>query len=692
MCISAALALRLLEVQAIRRETYIKKTDYAQQIKVEPLRGRIFDRDMEHLVLNKPTVSLGLNLNDVSNLDEAIAKLAPVLNQSQESLRRKANAGSPFIWLVRYAPDELVARVDALDIFGIQKVPEWRRSYPHGRLACHLLGFTGTDNIGRAGLEHTFNDELHGEPGLSIVYLDAVGKVYNKPEAPIKEARPGADLVLTINRFIQQICEEELSETIKKYNAAGGSVVVVQPYSGQILALACAPSYDPAEGSRYDPSYWRLRPITDAHEMGSVMKVVVFSAALEENLRSPEETIYCENGEYQLFDRTIEDHEKFGWLTVREVLIRSSNIGMAKIGTKIKNEIIRRYERDFGFGVLTGVQLQGESRGVVRKLSKWTSFTPAAMSYGYELSATPLQVAMAYAALANEGVLMKPKIIRAKIIDGKEDYSPSTPEPIRQVVSARTAETINEILQEVVQQGTGKNALIPGHKIAGKTGTARKAKIGSRGYIEGEYISSFAGYYPAICGEAEYCIYVMIDAPKGGFYASDVAAPTFKRILRRILQWQGEPKLFAPPEDAQELESGALKDYVTLPRFIDRSQGVAKEILKQLKLRVQYEGEGGYIAAQSPPPGSRVKVGSVVALQLREVDRNQNGSLLMPKIIGLTAREAINRLALLDIEAEVVGHGRVVHQTPEAGEQISRGDRCVLECKSNIGFANLGKW
>ena len=689
--IAVILVFRLVEVQAIRRSEYINKANFAKQVRLEAKRGEIFDRENNPLVLNKPTVSLGINKREIENIDDAVAKLAPVLDLSEDVMRRKLTHGSPFVWIARRAPEILVKKIEALDISGLQRIDEWRRGYPHGRTASHLLGFTGVDNLGLSGIEYSYDELLKGEAGMSIVYLDATGKVYKRADSPLKEPVSGRNINLTIQQFIQRICEEELEETVRRHNAAGGSVIVVQPSTGHVLAMACSPSYDPAEGTKYYPSVWRLRPVTDAHEMGSVMKAFVFAAALEEKLRDPEEMVFCENGEYQIYDQEIEDHEPYGWLTAREVLVRSSNIGMAKIGMKMPADIIYKYERDFGFGVLTSIGLQGEARGVLPKLDKWSPFSPAAMSYGYEVSATPLQVAMAYAAIANKGILMKPIILQSTGSGDKRNAAMGDPEPIRRVISEKTAEALGKILEEVVQEGTGRNANIPGVRIAGKTGTAKKAKIGEPGYREGEYISSFAGYSMSNDGDAEYCIYVMIDSPHEVFYASDVAAPTFKRILRRIMKWQGDTRAFSVSEEESSVERVERKA-VVLPTFIHRNVKTTKTLLKDLGIEAEWEGSGDLIIDQNPAPGSRVEIGSTVALRLQKYEEPENIYMLTPKVIGLTAREAINRLALLDIHAEVSGTGRVIQQNPRPGDRIKKGENCVLECQSRVGLAKVNEW
>ncbi|MCR4438000.1 MAG: penicillin-binding transpeptidase domain-containing protein [bacterium] len=684
---------RLVEVQLIRPKAYRQKMPLVRLSKLEPRRGEILDREGVRLVINKPAASVGYDLRQSGNPTLVVRQLGPILGQSPDALQAKLARGGSFVWLGRRLSAEVGDRVRGLGLLQVRVVDEWRRAYPFGTTACHLLGFTDVDNRGLAGIEYAWDDRLHGKPGLAHLHLDAQGRVFRMPGAPQVDPVPGETLILTIHRVVQRICEEELLEAVRQFDAAAACAVVVEPQTGHLLALACAPLFDPSEGTKVHPDLWRLRPITDAYELGSVMKLVPMALVFEEHLRTPEETVFCENGRYRVLGQTIEDHEPYSWLTVREVLVNSSNIGIAKIGLKVLPELLLRYERNFGFGTATGIELKGEARGIVPNLNQWSAFTPAAMSYGYEIAVTPLQVAMAYAAVANGGVLMRPKVVLGTVRDGKEDLSLGEPEAVRRVISEATAQMLNEILVDVVDHGTGRKAQIPGHKIAGKTGTARKVKPQGLGHEE-RYLSSFVGYYPAEIGKAELCILVVVDDPKGQYYAADVAAPTFKRILQRILKWRGEQEVTPPVEAPEEIPAPSRATLVAVPVLQHRDVSTCRAVLRELGLRAQWQGRGEFVQKQYPEPGAQVAIGSTIVLELgaeaREAETGER--LLMPRVIGLTAREAVNRLRLLGVHVDVSGAGRVVRQHPAPGEEIRRGGRCTLECQSGVALVDAPRW
>jgi cell division protein FtsI/penicillin-binding protein 2 len=686
-------AVRLLEVQLIRPEVYRQKMPLVKLSKLEPRRGEILDRDGVRLVINKPAASVGYDLRQSGNHRLVVRRLAPLLQQSPEVLEAKLQRGGSFVWLARRVSAEVADQVRALGFPQVRVVDEWRRAYPFGRTACHLLGFTDVDNRGLAGIEYAWDERLSGKAGLAYLHLDARGRVFRMPGAPQVDPVPGETLILTIQRVVQRICEEELEETLRQFGASAACAVVVEPRTGHVLAMACAPLFDPSEGTKAHPELWRLRPITDAYELGSVMKLVPMATVLEEGLRSPEESVFCENGRYRIYDQVIEDHERYGWLTVREVLVNSSNIGMAKIGLKIAPEVLLRYERDFGFGAPTGIELKGEVRGILPSLNQWSAYTPAAISYGYEIAATPLQVAMAYAAVANGGVLMRPKVVLGTVREGKEDLSLGEPEPVRRVVSESTARVLNEMLVDVVNHGTGRKAQIPGLRIAGKTGTARKLKVQGRGHELDRYLSSFVGYYPAEVGKADFCILVLIDDPRGQYYAADVAAPTFKRILQRILKWRGEEEVTPPVEAPEQVPAPSPATLVVVPSLRHRDVATCRAVLRDLGLRAQWEGKGEVVQRQYPEPGAQVSIGSTIVLELGTAEVVAEGErLLMPRLIGLTAREAVNRLTLLGMQVDVKGAGRVVRQKPAPGEAMRRGGRCTVECQSGVALVDVPRW
>lgn len=685
------LILRMAQLQLIDRGEYVEKakSQYTMETKLASNRGNIYDRNADYLAINRPALSVGVDVSKIKDPNYAAGKFAEILGGNQSYYLRQLINGNHFIWLRRGLEDEIAPQFDSLKIEGVRIVNEMRRYYPHTRLAANLVGFTDVDLNGLSGIELTQDKVLRGSPGRAFHQKDALGKTFAGMSQSIQKPESGKNIITTIDNTYQLFAEEELKYAINENNADGGIVIVTNPNTGEILAMAVAPSFDPNEAGNFPPGSWRNRSITDSFEPGSTFKPIFMSAILEEDVKSPEDIIFCENGNYKIYDREIEDVSGYGWLTLRKIITNSSNIGMTKLAQEINPDVIYQYARDFGFGVKTGIELSGEVSGDLKNSIEWSRSTPIALAMGYEVSATALQMAMAYGTIANGGKLLKPKIYLDEFADNHSNGIVNKPKVIRQVISEETSKILCSMMEQVVDEGTGSHAAIPGLRVAGKTGTARKYDVKKQGYSTEEFVSSFIGFFPA--DNPQILITVIIDNPKKEYFGGIVSAPTFKRIAQRIYRTleidTGERIKKSTIENSQNLE---IK--IVMPDLTTKTIEVGAKILNGLGLDYHVENTGEIIAEQNPAPGTKVEQTSLVRLKLKELKLGNGKYTNVPKVVGLTIREALNKLTYENINVIVQGSGRVVKQNPLAGERIRIGARCVIECEPTINLSEFRSW
>jgi len=420
---------------------------------------------------------------------------------------------------------------------GIGLVMEGRRFYPKGPLLAHVMGFAGMDGEGLEGIERRYEPQLHGEKRVVILQRDAMGRtVFPKGQAEQVPAA-GHSLVITIDEVIQYIAEKELEEAVTKARAKSGTVIVLDPQTGAVLALAISPRFDPNAVASLTADRWRNRALTDAYEPGSTMKALVAAAALEEKVMKPSTMLYGENGRMTIANTVIHDHEKLGWMTFAQVIQKSSNIGAAKTGMALGDQRLYRYLQAFGFGQKTEIDLPGEAGGLVKHPKEWGRRSLASISMGQEIGVTPIQMVSAVAALANGGVLMKPYVV-SEVRDAQgKSLRQFLPQVKRRVVSPETARTVTSILEGVVTDGTGAKAAIPGFRVAGKTGTAQKIDPRTGAYSSTLFVGSFVGFVPA--DNPRLAMIVVIDEPQGESWGGTVAAPVFRRVGEQVLNYLG---------------------------------------------------------------------------------------------------------------------------------------------------------
>ncbi len=533
-----AIAARLYMLQVVRYDHYREKARRQQQtvVELDPPRGTIYDARGRELAVSVQVESAWADPSDLDDPAATAQALAPVLDADPAALTRRLSRDGNFVWLARKLDPRVSESIRRLGLRGIHFLPESKRCYPMRELAAQILGYVGTDNQGLAGLELLYNKEVAGRPGRRTLLRDARRGTVIAPGLAGAEAEPGHDLYLTLDSTIEHIVERELARAVALHHAKSASMVLLDPASGAVLAMASYPPFDPNRYTEYPPALWRNRAIMDSYEPGSTFKVVTAAAALGNGIVSPEDVFDCGMGGITLYNIRIRDHKPYGRLTFADVIAKSSNVGMIKTALLLGDERLYSMIRAMGFGRPTGVDLPGESGGILAPVKGWRPLTKAYISFGQGISVTPLQLARAVAVVANEGRLVTPYVVASigngGAIERRHPDPAAAPRPIR----PETARVLTGLLERVVTLGTGKSAEIPGYAVAGKTGTAQKPGIG--GYSHHNYVPSFVGFapadHPAIVGV------VTIDEPQGfAYYGAQVAAPVFGSVVREVMLYLG---------------------------------------------------------------------------------------------------------------------------------------------------------
>ena len=533
---------RLVSLQVLQAAELTARADRQHQksVTVEGARGTVTDRHGKVFAMNVEVPSIFGVPTSLDSPANAARSLSPVLHIRREEIEKKLRQDRHFVWLARKVEPEQGRRLEQLSIDGIGMVMEGRRFYPKGPLLAHVLGFVGMDGVGLEGLERRYESQLHGEKRLTILQRDALGRTVFPKDLREQVPATGQALTLTIDEVIQYIAEKELEEAVDHARAKSGTIIVMEPRTGAVLAMAVSPRFDPNAVASLTADRWRNRALTDTYEPGSTMKVVVAAAALEERVMMPGSMLFGENGRMTIANTTIHDHEKLGWMTFAQMIQKSSNIGAAKTGMLVGDQRLYRYLQAFGFGQRTDIDLPGEVSGLLKAPREWGRRSLASISMGQEVGVTPLQMITAVSAIANDGVLMKPYVV-AEVRDQKgQRMKEILPQVKRRVVSPATAHTLTTIMEGVVSSGTGTKAAIPGFRVAGKTGTAQKVDPRTGTYSSALSIGSFVGFVPA--DAPRLTIIVVIDEPQGEAWGGVVAAPVFRRVGEQVLTYLGVPR------------------------------------------------------------------------------------------------------------------------------------------------------
>jgi len=647
----AGLILRAFHLQVLDREDLAGQAaaQYQRLIKINPVRGDIFDRQGEKLAVSLETDSLFANPQEIQDPARAAAHLSAILDLDRRSLAEKLKSKTTFVWIKRQVSPEESAQAEGLNLAGLGSIKENKRFYPNKQLAAHLLGFTGVDTQGLGGLESYYDEYLQGTPSSWRVMRDALGRTFLDRDAEAPPGLRGSSLTLTIDRRIQFVTEKALAAAVEQYNARGGLAVVVRPKTGEILASAVIPSFNPNVYQDYSSEQRRNRILTDAFDPGSTFKIFVVAAALEEGLVKPLDLINCENGAYTVDRHVINDHKKHGWLTVNKVIKYSSNIGALKIGDQLGPARLYHYLSRFGFGEKTGVDLPGESPGLMRPYQHWRRLDAANVAFGQGISVTALQMVMGIAALANDGMLMRPYIV-AEITDcfGRT-IKKNRPLAVRRVVSAETAQKAKAMLRLVVEEGgTGARAEPLGYPAAGKTGTAQKIDQVSGTYSDRKFFSSFVGFVS--WSEPELAIFVGLDEPHPEIYGGIVAAPVFREIAEQVLPMLNVPPLVPLPKEIQSVETG-----------------------KTTKTAVWVNSETSVEKTDSEASAD----GAEIALPTGVSE--EKGRETMPDLAGLSMGRVLELMSAYGVNLIFSGSGRAVWQNPPPGGLIRAGQICRVK-------------
>lgn len=548
----AAIGARLAYLQVVRRAELSARAERQQQrmVKLLPRRGAILDRNGSELAVSLDVDSVYGVPAGIDDPRELSLRLSRILKKDPRALERNLSGDRNFVWLSRKIDPSKADKIKKLDTKDVGLVLESRRFYPKKTLAGAVLGFTGMDNEGLEGLELAYDKELRGAAGWVLAEKDASGRMVfpGGPGFQYKLPRPGKDIALTIDEVIQHITDKALDEALVRSRAKGGVCMVMDPRTGEILALsvrnrpAGRQAFNPNTPQQHRPEEWRNRAVTDAFEPGSIFKPILAAAAIEERVVHPYERFDCSAGSIKVADRVIRDATRHGTLTFTDVIAESSNVGTIKVAQRLGRQRFYKYITAFGFGARTGVDIPGEAAGLVKDYRLWSGVSIGSIAIGQEIGVTPMQMAAAFGALANGGSLMRPYIV-SEIIDRDSGETQNfSPAEVARVVSADTSRKVNRMLERVVEAGTGRKARPAGYTAAGKTGTAQKIDTTTGEYSKHEYVSSFAGFTPA--GAPRLVILVMIDSPEGVAWGGSVAAPVFKDVAEQALTY-----LHVPPDD-----------------------------------------------------------------------------------------------------------------------------------------------
>lgn len=657
---------RLFSIQVINGDQYKEKArkQHESRIKVNAERGNIYDRNGLLLATTYKSISIAADptilksKKDRVRIARALSK--PTGLKSKDILKKLNSATSAFVWIKRGLKPGNLIELDTIKHKGLMKISEPKRKYPYGSLCGQIIGCTNIENKGIEGLERYWDSDLQGESGYKIMLRDALGNLLPSPDTQLDPPVNGNSLILTIDANLQRILEYELMQGVIKHEARSGTALAMNPKTGEILAMASFPNYNPNElkQSNILSGSMKNRAITDLYEPGSTFKLVTASAAIEEGLKSPSDTVNGHGGRLRRKGFVIRDDHPMGIVPFREAIVHSSNVICGEIGIEIPSAKFYKYVRDFGFIVSSDIELPGEMKGYLKPYRKFTESYKAYLGHGYGFSTTALHILSAYAAIANDGVLMKPFIVKKRLDNKKrllEVYDPIT---VRRVVSQATADTVTNMLVEVVKRGTAKRVRVKGVKIAGKTGTSKQLINGD---YTNEYYGSFAGFFPA--DDPQIAMLVVIDQPQGIYYGGATAGPVFKNITERWLALS--PELTSSVWAVKDSAS-FYKDSVLVPDITGMNSKDAQELLSFYNLELQNNSaKEGIISIQSPEPGIMAPLNSQIHAIVDKfliADSIKTKHKFIPDLTGLSARRAAAVLHKEGIKTRIIGSGKVKSQ------------------------------
>ena len=705
---AGAISLRLVYLQIFRYGDFEQRAQRQQQrtTEVAAKRGVIYDRAGRELAMSISVDSVFAVPADIPDLAGTISLVARITRDDPRELLARCKAARTFCWLARKADAETADRIRSMNLRGIYFQKESKRFYPKRELAAQVLGYVGMDDEGLSGIERADDDELRGKPGRMLISVDARRKWFGSVE---KQPDPGENVVLTIDEKIQYIAERELETAMRETHAESGTVVVENPKTGEILALANRPTFNPNLARDITPQKLKDHAVSDVYEPGSTFKVVTIAAALEEKLTHPSEVFDCQMGSIVINGMRIRDSKPHGLLTVAGILAESSDVGAIKIALRLGEERFYKYIRAFGFGQHTGIELPGETRGLSKPLNRWSKVSIGAISMGQEIGVTPLQLVGMISTIANDGIWVAPRIVAGTTEPrGTPQMVAFHPGVQRRVISPMTAAQMKQMMQGVVLHGTGKKAILEGYSSAGKTGTAQKVDPSTHAYSHTKYVASFAGFAPI--NDPAITVAVILDSAVGLHQGGQVSAPVFQRVTQQVLEYlhtphdvelppsrqvllaerrvkdqdveEGSPDRLGdtldaadiPPADASDqpaVASAASSPNITasvvMPAALRQAEPAVPAVPKQNQTARPEDKPGA-----SPLPVHLPSSGTVVL----EVEQ---GGIAVPSFLGKSVRAAIEMAQESGLDLDVVGSGLAREQSPPPGSHVASGSQVTVK-------------
>ncbi|MGA8761892.1 MAG: penicillin-binding transpeptidase domain-containing protein [Candidatus Sulfotelmatobacter sp.] len=715
----AAICGRLVYLQIFSYGKFVKQEEHQQQraIPLSAKRGVIYDRAGHELAMSVLVDSAFAVPSEVKDLPTAISLITRITGDDHNVVLADCQNHKTFCWVARKASDETIDRIQSLHLQGIHFQKEPKRFYPARDLAAQVVGTVGMEDSGQSGIEHEFDHELRGKPGKMFISVDARKQWFSDVE---KQPEPGKNLVLTIDKNVQYIAEKELAQAIHDTQAIAGTVIVENPRTGEILALANRPTFNPNLRKEITPGAQTDRAVSYIYEPGSTFKLVTISAALEEKLTNPDEVFDCQMGSIVYNGMRIRDSKPHGLLPVWGVLAESSDVGAIKIALRLGEDRFYKYIRAFGFGQPTGIELPGETRGLTKPVSRWSKVSIAAISMGQEIGISPIQLTGLISTFANDGVWVAPHIFVGRVPPGTDMKNmPQTvgfhPGASRRVISTYTAAQMRSMMEKVVLEGTGRKAILEGYSAAGKTGTAQKVDPATGAYSKTKYIGSFAGFAPV--NNPQIVVSVILDSAVGLHQGGQVSAPVFQRIAQQVLEYMHVPHdlplapnhqlLVASRAKEKELEEGT-PDHPGEPletAEVSADASVARPPLRQPEGSASSatESAGGQVVPtamrqsepmQSPPVAVPSEPPRARARSLSEDDAAaqsnlpasgtvvldiEQGGIEVPSFVGKTVRGAVEAAQDAGLALEAVGSGVARQQSPPAGSHVATGSRVTVQ-------------
>jgi cell division protein FtsI (penicillin-binding protein 3) len=644
---------RLAYLQLFCYSEYYSRAQHQQRLIVEvgARRAEIFDRNLNPLAMSVPVDSCFAVPSEIADPAMVSRLIGKVLDVSPDEIATRLAGSHSFVWIARKLPPEKAERIAAMNLRGIYFQREGGRFYPKRQLGAHVLGYVDIDEKGLGGVEYSLDDNIRSKPGKMLILTDAHRRWYDSTD---KAPETGTSVVLTLDEKIQYIAEKELGQAIHDTQAKSGTVIVENPNTGELLAVANWPTFNPNAAKDSNPESRMDRAASALYEPGSVFKIVTLSAAIDQGVTNAEELIDCQMGSIYIAGHRIRDHKPFGLLTVSGVLAKSSDVGAIKVGLRLGAPKFYDYIRSFGFGQPTGVDLPGESRGMLRRLENWTPVSVGSVSMGQEIGVTPLQMITAMSAMANGGLVERPHVVRA-LRRGTQMVEPPQ-QPPRRVIRQTTAATMRRMLEGVVLNGTGKLARLDGYTSAGKTGTAQKFDIATGHYSPHQLIASFVGFAPI--NTPAVTILVQLDSPVGMHEGGQVAAPTFKRIAQQVLAYLDVPHDIAVPNAVLQ---------------VNRQHRDDQDLADVADFNPVQIDTGAPATDYVPAVPEQSRGSTAPTIELAEGE-----GVIVPQLQGRTVREVTEQCMKLGLSPVLVGTGVAVEQSPGSGATIRRGSRITV--------------